>query len=310
MASATVITSYLKESAQEDQLSYLLGTQFKLCAGTVTFAGNYIAGGCSINLASRFEKLMGIVFEKQPGFEFVYDPETDKVKIFGAGIEAYTIPNLKGSENTNSETTDQAALPTNGAAIMSAKTIADGKITPGTFTNPDVTRNIAVCITNDSGEALDAFEGVTEFTITGTRDGVAQTEVIKISNAAATKSIANNKHRFKYGVLPFSTVTSLAIKNPPADGLKLSLGYGSIIGLPAPLATANEDDVLSVTINGVRIDLADVVDENYNSLNLGDRTDDDSVLVLFRSKHKTEIELAPGIDTGVISPIKFVAFGM
>lgn len=199
----------------------------------------------------------------------------------GTDRHCFSVSDLKGSANTDSENVDAATNPTNGALLKALDTFTNyaGTITP--TISPDIGRNVAIVIKNDSGGALDLYEGVTTFALTGTYNGAAQTENITFTSSAGNKSVADTKFRYKYGSKPFDTLTSVAITNAPAGGLKASLGIGSKIGLPNTLKTPAEADVTKISKNAAHLSPSGIVDTTNNTVNLGALTDGDDVMAIY-----------------------------
>lgn len=218
-----------------------------------------------------------LAFRNQAGQIIPYAPG-------GGDIKGST--NLAGTEGD----ADQNATAVNGALLLAKATFTAlaGTMTP--TVQPDVPRNIVIQIENDSGGALDLFEGTTTFLITGTdANGAAQTESVTLVSTSGNKSVANTKFRFIQGSKAFRTVTSVAITNAPAGGLKGSLGIGSRLGLPAPLETAVHTSVLSLTVNAARVATgatvanAGGVDTTNNTINAGTLANGDDVGVIFKA---------------------------
>lgn len=196
---------------------------------------------------------------------------------------------VKGSTNSTSPNADSGAAPVNDALFLARTTFTTlaGTMTPSA--QPDVARNVMVTITNDSGGALDLFEGVTTFAIVGTDiNGAALTESVTLTSTSGNKSVANNQFRFVQGVKPFKTVTSVTITNAPAGALKGSLGPGSRVGLPVPLETPAVADVLSITVSAAAITptatvtSAGGVDTTNSAINVGTIADGADVAVTYR----------------------------
>lgn len=200
----------------------------------------------------------------------------------GSTRSVLTGSDIKGSVNTDSENTDAAALPTNGSLLKSADVFSTYTSPVSSIAEPDVARNVGVFITNDSGGALDLFEGASVFTITGTYKGAAQTEAITITSTSGNKSVANTKFRYKYGAKPFDTVTSVAYTNAPAATLKLSFGIGSKIGLPVPLFGAATASVEKITKNAADLSPSGIVDTTNNTVNLGTLADNDDFQIVYK----------------------------
>jgi hypothetical protein len=222
-----------------------------------------------------------------------WDTVNEKLQFAAGGGDQVYAPgggDIKGATNPagTEGNADQVAAPVNDALFLARTTFTTlaGTMTP--TVQPDVPRNIVITITNDSGGALDLFEGVTTFLITGTnKDGEAQTESVTLTSTAGNKSVATARFRYVQGVKPFKTVTSVAITNAPAATLKGSLGPGTRLGLPAPLATPAVADVNQITVNAAAIapsattTVAGGVDTTNSAVNTGTTADGADVSIAF-----------------------------
>lgn len=244
------------------------------------------------------------------GYRFKYDLANNKLLAFrvagftpagsiavsmtdGSRINTYAPGggDLKGATNPagTEGNADQAAAPVNGALLLAEDTFTNfaGTMTP--TVQPDVPRNIVITIDNDSGGALDLFEGTTTFAITGTdKAGAALTENVTLVSTAGNKSVANTKFRYVQGVKPFATVTSVAITNAPAGTLKASLGVGTRIGLPTALDAGVLADVIDITVSAARVAPtatvanAGGVDTTNNAINTGTTADGFDLGVIYK----------------------------
>jgi hypothetical protein len=216
---------------------------------------------------------------------------------------------LKGSANTDSANTDANALPTNGALYKAATLVSTlaGTITP--TVQPGTGRNIGVFVTNDSGNPLNLYEGVTTFTITGTWRGAAQTSTITLTSTAGNKAIADGKFRYVYGTKPFDTVTSVTYNNAPAATLKLSLGPGSKLGLYRDLVTPAEADVVKLVKNATDLAVTGLVDTTNMTVNFGALADGDDVEIVYKAGVATtsaQVALAEVTASTNLAGITFV----
>lgn len=270
------------------------------------------AGGYTIDAAkigARTGSILGVVQIGSNALGLSYRATWDYVNsklVFttGSGGQQTYVPgggDIKGATNPagTEGNVDQAATAVNGVLLKAATTftVLAGTITP--TTQPDVPRNILIQIQNDSGGALNLFEGTTTFLITGTDvNGAAQTESVTLISTAGNKSVANNQFRYVQGVKPFKTVTSVAITNAPAGALKGSLGPGTRLGLPQPLLTPAVADVDSITVNAASVTpsatttLAGGVDTTNNAINTGTTADGADVAIIYAASSA----VAPGTD--------------
>jgi hypothetical protein len=113
---------------------------------------------------------------------------------------------------------------------------------------PDVSRNVVITIINDSGGDLNLYEGITTFTVTGKFRGGTQTELITFTSTSGNKKIASasNHCRYKAGVKPFDSITSIVYDNGAAATLKCAIGLGLRFGIPVALLTPDYTDVLKI----------------------------------------------------------------
>jgi len=279
--------------------------------GQVDFDSSYPAGGESMDLSHYLGLVLGAIFEPKVGYEFEYDYTNKKVKArSGAGIEQFAYGDMKGSANTDSENADGGALPTNGAVVCAAETQTNIATALGVLVvaaSPDVPRNVCFCVTNDSGGALNLYEGTTTLTVVGTYRGAAQTEDLTITSDAGNKEIANGKFRYVYGVKPFDTVTGVTQPNYATDamagGLKISVGLGSKLGLPGPIEATS--DVIRLVKNAAVLATTGIVDATNETVNFGTLSDNDDVSILFR----TSGEIAEATDLSGVTGVRFIAFG-
>lgn len=263
-----------------------------------TFDSSYPTGGEPLTAAQLgLRTVDAVVPIPAAGYIGEYDEDNAKLKAFTPTLaqsahahsptaitlrQSLTGADIKGSANTDAENADQNALPTNGALVGTLTAIAAGAYTFPATAHPDRGRNVCIAIYNDSGGPLDLFEGVSTFAVTGTWRGAAQTENITITSSGANKAVANTKYRYKYGNRPFDTVTAVAVTNMPADGLKIGVGIGSKIGLPADLATPAEADVVKITKNAAHQAVSGTVDTTNMTVNLGALSDNDDFTVVYK----------------------------
>jgi hypothetical protein len=171
-------------------------------------------------------------------------------------------------DNTDSENADSASDITSLDAAVAYAAVAAAAWTHGAITNPGVPRNVAITIKNDSGGALNLYEGVMTFTITGTNyKGEAQTETITFTSAALDKEIANIQWRFKFGLKAFATITDVTLDNVPDNDLDIGVGFGGKISLLGNLATPAEADVIQALEDGAIATITSNVDTTNMTFN-------------------------------------------
>jgi len=285
------------------------GGQLKIFTGSVAFDNSYPTGGESMDISAFFTALKGIAFEPQGGYMFQYDHAAKKVKAFKNSIGdlflSYGGKDIKGSVNTDAENADADAEPTNGHAVSAIATVASGAYTKGALTNPDCGRNVCIVIQNDSGGALDLYKGASNFTVTGTWRGAAQTDIITFTSTDANKSVANTKFRYKYGVKPFDTVTNITVDKAPADGLKIGAGLGSKIGLPTNLLTPAAADIVKLTKTAADLATTSIVDTTNMTVNFGTLADGND----FNIVYKAGGEAGNATDLSALAAVRFMAWG-
>ena len=268
-----------------------IGGAFEVHA-KVTFDASYPTGGESLTPANLgLTTIQTLDIYPSAGYLFDYDATNQKLKALtplGAhAVTARTFPaehggkDIKGSANTDSENADAAALPTNGALVAAETAVAAGAYTAPSLTNPDTGRNVCIAFHNDSGGALNLYEGVMTFTVTGKWRGADQTDTVTFTSTAGNKAVANTKYRYKYGVKPFDTVTGVTLDNACDDGLKIAVGIGSLIGLPMDLATPAEADVLKITKNAADLAPTGIVDTANMTVGLGTLADGDDFTIIY-----------------------------
>lgn len=240
-----------------------------------------------------FQNARTVLAQSRGGYTYEWDRTTKRLRAFyptnmgslaasvGVLRLTYAQPTVLGSANTNSENADAGAEATNGHAVAALAAVAAGAWTHGALTDPDVGRNVCISIQNDSGGPLALYEGAMVFTVTGTWRGAAQTETITFTSTAGNKSVATANWRVKYGVKPFDTVTNVTVNHVPADGLKISAGLGSKIGLPNDLKTPAEADVVKITKNGAGLAPTGLVDATNMTVNLDTLTDADKFSIVY-----------------------------
>jgi len=282
----------------------------------------YVTGGYNFNP----EALFGIHCVEAPiispvsGHVFKYDDTNKKLLVYKSQMAAQQhCHSVKGSANTDAETVDSAALPTNGAYLVSAVTQADVVTALGALTvaaQPDIARNVCICVTNDTGGNLNLYVGSTSFLVTGTFKGAVQTETISITNATGTKAVGHApSYRYKYGLKPFNTITSIVQANYAVDKmantLKISAGLGSKIALLNTPITPDAGDIFHADIKGTAYDPTALLDTTYNTLNLATLTDADDFTFEYNVQgYAGAAEVASGTDLSALTSIPVVVLGI
>lgn len=261
---------------------------------TATFSSTYATGGETITAAALgLSVIQDVALEDSGGYSYdailASDGSSFKLKAWKGASGTISAPTasyttrtwayMKGSANTDQESADQASTPTNGA-LLKALAAADNTTALTPTTQPDYPRNICVVIKNNEGAAAHNLVA-SNYTVVGTYNGQAQTEVIAFTD---TSSVAATKFRYKYGVKPYDSVTSVTPSAAQAANMQHSLGVGSKMGLARSLFTPAEADVVKLTAQGANVAISSIVDTTNNTINTGTRTDNDHVSVKYAAK--------------------------
>jgi len=279
--------------------------------GTIAFDSAYVVGGEPLTLSAlNLRAIRAMLFQNSGAYRFEYDVANKKIIArSGGGFEGFGYSDIKGSANTESPNTDQAALPTNGALISAVLIQTDVRTASGVLiiaASPDVPRNVCICIQNASGGALNLYEGTTSFVVVGTYLGAPQTETISITSTAGNKAVADTKFRYTYGSKPFSTITSITEGAGAADmagNLKIGAGLGSKLGLPGAIAATG--DVITLSKNAAYLSPSGIVSATNMTVNFGTLTDGDDTAGIFASSG----EVPTGMDLSGVTGVRFVAIG-
>lgn len=274
-----------------------------VCIRKFTGDNSYPSGGYSLqgsnfgfgNKPLEGVAVLGALTALGATFNLVYDALNKKLVVNAGGASEYNyVPgggDILGSAATSSENADAAAAATNGSLVDTGSAVAAGAWTYGEDAEPDVSRNLVITIENPTGGALNLFEGVTSFAVTGTFRGAAQTDTITFTSTAGNKSVAAAKFRYKYGVKPFDTVTNVVMTDAPDNDLVISVGIGSLLGLPVPTLNNAESDIIKITKNGADLSPTGLYSTNQ-TVNLGTMSDGADVAILYRASGAA----APGTD--------------
>jgi hypothetical protein len=252
------------------------------------------------------------------GVHFKYDSTNKKLLAYRSSLavqEYYS--NVLGSANTDAVIADADDLPTNGALIAAAETQANIVTALGVLViavQPDYSRNVCICVDNDSGGPLNLYVGSTSFLVTGTFKGAAQTETISLTVTNDQKAVATTKHRHVYGVKPFTTITSIVqtayATDKMANGLKISAGLGSKIALLNPLRTPAAADIFHADINGTAYDASALVNTTYNTVNMAALADNDDIMLSYCTpSYGGESEVPNGTDLSAITSVPIIIIG-
>ncbi len=279
----------------------------RLVTGSIDFDNSYPTGGEAIGLP--LSEVLGMIAEPKNGYVFQYDRTSKKLKAFKASpaslLLAFGGKDIKGSANTDASDTDQAAEPTNGHAVAAMAAVAAGAWAHGALTNPDLGRNVCIVIQNDSGGALNLYEGAMKFTVTGTWRGAAQTEDITITSTAENKAVANTKFRYKYGSKPFDAVTNITVDHVPDDALKIGAGLGSKIGIPTDLLTPAAADVVKLTKSAADLATTGIIDTTNMTVNFGVMADNADINIVYKAGG----EVGNTGDLSALTGVAFIAWG-
>lgn len=217
-----------------------------------------------------------------------YDYATGKLQYFGgvaAGVTTYAPTNLDGADapTAGSDTADQAAAPANSDVIAAQSDNATLLGDVVLAADPDVPRNVTIVLANDSGNPFNLYVGTTTFTITGTFRGAPQVETIAFTIANGEKTVADGKFRFLSGVLPFETITSITYDhtadNP--DDLLISVGLGTLLGLPSIPDPLGDAAIQTFTIDTVAQTIAGAFDYTNLTVDVGTQADGVDLVVAY-----------------------------
>jgi hypothetical protein len=247
---------------------------------------SYSTGGFSLDYENYVRHLEQVLVMDKDGYTFDYDEDNKKVLVFNPATTAegaIEAPDFTGTEetltgtvsqptftagttdakhvsldcgatgcaNTDSENADAAADTTSADAVCAYADVASSEWTHGAITQPPVPRNVCVVIENDSGGALNLYEGDMTFTVTGkSYTGETITEDIVITSTSENKEVANTTFRHKFGSKAFASITNYTLDNVPDDGFSIGLGFGGKISLLGELATPDADDIIQIIEDG------------------------------------------------------------
>jgi len=264
-----------------------LGNNFMI-KGSLGFDASYPTGGLSFNipLIGLF-RLDQVDFDETQGYSFEYDLANDKVKVLLSAGGVSTGVNGNASGGTPSGSVSQALYTatgrqwftqsyfdvmgatrldnpnvdgverTNAAYVAPYTTVAAGAGAVGALTNPDVPRSIVISIRNPTGGALNLFEGVMTFTVSGLEcfSNLSKTSTITLTSTAGNKSIAAGSFRSVKGtgnsLFPYRTITSVTLDNVPDNGLDISVGLGTNVHLISFKLDEAGTNIIQSTLNGV-----------------------------------------------------------
>jgi hypothetical protein len=255
----------------------------------------YATGGLALSLEGKHP-----AYKKDPieikvfdiaGYRYEYNPVTKKVLIFAgvsstaATLIAYSQPNVKGAGAavSGSDTTDQSAGPVNDDYISNFSAIAAGAYTYAETLEIDVPRNVIITYKNASGGPLNLYEGANTITVTGTFRGAAQTETITWTSTSGNKAIADTKFRWKAGVKPFDTITSVTMNHPGDNVLQVGIGLGRLLGYPTDGNAGTSADFIKATVAGADAAFA-AVETTNKTVDLGALSDGNAVSIEYNIK--------------------------
>lgn len=256
----------------------------KFVIADVRFSGTYATGGFNIagsqGLTAGF---FGLTSVEDINF---LDQVTDQgfvpylvrkagatdhaIKLYRAvsanGMKTDTFPSVLASTNAADDvagTTDYSTV----ATVLGANygwivaTGADTAATPRTIAHqPDVPRNITVCVHNINGGTVNCAAGT--FTIVGTFNGSTVSEVLTF----AAVSHANGKMSLKSTSQVFDSITSITPSASSVSGYQTICGIGSRLGLSAPLANAAYTDVVLISQDGANVAITEVTDQTTGTV--------------------------------------------
>ena len=141
----------------------------------------------------------------------------------------------------------------------------------------------------------------------GTFRGLAQTENITITSSAGNKSVAAAKYRYKAGVKPFDTITSITVDNIGAGTLKVSVAPGALIGLPANTENAADGDILDFEVDAAARTIAGNISHTNKTANTGTTADGFDMSIVYRKGAELAAMAYPASLTGSDDKMRVVA---
>lgn len=223
------------------------------------------------------------------GWALSWDADNDKILAKrNFGRKTITLLDLKGGIFASQTGADQAATHVNGAFVMALADAnattsgslahADGKSTG--LTNPRTSgaphgRSVTVVQASVGGAVTWTAANII---VTGTDQfGNTITETI----ALVTGAIADTKFRWTIGTKIFVTVTNVRLSAAQPANSQISIGLGTLLGLPDPIS--GESDIIEVLKNAATVAAATYVGgSTAHSLDPGaDLADNDDITITF-----------------------------
>lgn len=286
-----------------------------------TFDSDYPTGGEPLTPNDLgFQSVKWAEVTPTGAYTFKYDVTTQKLIAYnmGQGVseQELSLGDIKGATAITAAmgTADQAADVVNPGAICALQTftqiIANANVLAKTL-DPDCPRNVVVGIKNDSGGALDLYEGTQTATVVGKFRGAAQTEAIAITSTAGNKAVANSKFRAWAGAKPFDSITSVTFDHTdgPGAGLKAHVAPGVKIGIPFDTATGADADILSFAVSAVQTTVASAFDYTNKTVSVGTIADGADVYVLAKVANiATGAEVTAATNLSTLTGVRIYAY--
>jgi len=251
----------------------------------VTFDNSYASGGESLTptmLGMRAIEHLMIEQDAQAGLRSVFDRPYNRLIVYGLDARVLSVPYCAAATSANdvAGTTNYSALQANCAAVAALATANANALTIAA--QPVTPRNICIAQKNTGG-ANPANSTARTYAVVGVFNGAAQTDSISIPGSV---SMASNKGILVYGTKPFDSVTSITPSGAGTSGFEHAAGIGSVLGLPATLATPAYTDIVQITKQGAAVPAvtgsspgAGKLNATKDGLDVGDITANDNIVV-------------------------------
>jgi hypothetical protein len=285
----------------------------RFATGQLDFDSSYPTGGEPI-LTSLFGVTNVRYFNVEPkaGYTFSYDYDNNKLLAYSgtaagsissdsAGtpsgsnsapaftgsaasmnekIENWSIQNIKGgaADTAGSMTTDQASGPVNDDQIDTYAAVAAGAWTYTENNEIDFPRNVCIALWNDTVGAIAMEEAAFSALVSGYYRGASQSDTISETFTAGNKSIAAAQFRWKNGVKPFDSITSVTITGLTANQntLKIGVGIGRLLGVPQDTKNAVAADFTKIVKNSANVTSV-IYNDTHKTIDIGALSDNDDI---------------------------------
>lgn len=164
------------------------------------------------------------------GAVFVRGGSTCKIRNNAFYVTAGSAIQFDTQDGAAYENADTASTPGNVQSLSIWANVAaySSLIMLPPSVQPPAKFRVRVALWNASGGALNLYEGVTTYVVTGTLDGVPVSENITFTSTAGNKSVAAGKYRTAASSGLFDAVTAIAVGNLPAATLLVAVGIAGV----------------------------------------------------------------------------------